>query len=196
MTDQARPPKPPVVFVPTQEARKPAAPSGLAPTAEQHPTQSVQRTIPFRVSRPSEPSALGTLSTSTQAAPLPTPSTPQASDVRTSLIPASPQIPVAGSVSDTSLSGLQMDVQMSPAPIPVTVERPARSTKLQRKSKPKRKADLDERGRFRHTVRLDPKTERKLQAVAEILGIDLNAAIAVCISVHHHRLTKPGGGDG
>jgi hypothetical protein len=31
--------------------------------------------------------------------------------------------------------------------------------------------------------------------VAEILGIDLNAAIAVCISVHHHRLTKPGGGE-
>ena len=82
---------------------------------------------------------------------------------------------------------------MSPALIPVTIERPARSTKLQRKSKPKRKTDLDERGRFRHTVRLDPKTERKLQAVAEILGIDLNAAIAVCISVHHHRLTKPGG---
>ena len=114
----------------------------------------------------------------------------------TSLIPTGPQIPVAGSVSDTSLSGRQVDVQMSPAPIPVTIERPARSTKLQRKSKPKRKTDLDERGRFRHTVRLDPKTERKLQAVAEILGIDLNAAIAVCISIHHHRLTKLGGGDG
>lgn len=192
----------------TQDARKPAAPSGSGPTTEPLPAQSVQRTIPLRVSRPSEPSQ-GTLGTATQTTPVPISSTPQTStsgrppdvqktsDLRTSLIPASPQVPVAGSVSDTSLSGRQTDVQMSPAPIPVTVERPARSTKLQRKSKPKRKTDLDERGRFRHTVRLDPKTERKLQAVAEILGIDLNAAIAVCISVHqHHRLTKPGGGDG
>ena len=211
MTDQARPPKPPVVFVPAQDARKPAAPSGSGPTTEPLPAQSVQRTIPLRVSRPSEPSQ-GPLGTATQTAPVPIPSTPQTStsgrppdvhsDVHktsaasTSLIPTGPQVPVAGSVSDTSLSGRQVDVQMSPAPIPVTIERPARSTKLQRKSKPKRKTDLDERGRFRHTVRLDPKTERKLQAVAEILGIDLNAAIAVCISIHHHRLTKLGGGDG
>ncbi len=208
MTDQARPPKPPVVFVPAQDARMPAAPSGGAPTSAPLAAQSVQRTIPLRVSRPSEPSAQGTLSTSTQTSPLPIPSTPQTStsgrppDVQktsaasTSLISAGPQVPVAGSVPDSSLLGRQTDVQMSPALIPVTVERPARSTKLQRKSKPKRKTDLDERGRFRHTVRLDPKTERKLQTVADILGIDLNAAIAVCISVHHHRLTKPGGGDG
>lgn len=60
----------------------------------------------------------------------------------------------------------------------------------------RKKADLDEeRGRFRHTIRLDPKVKQKLRTVAEILGIDLNAAIAVCISVHHHRLTKPGGGE-
>ena len=36
--------------------------------------------------------------------------------------------------------------------------------------------------------------EQKLRTVAEILGIDLNAAIAVCVSVHHHRLTKQGAG--
>jgi len=89
-----------------------------------------------------------------------------------------------------------VDVQISSPPIAITVERPARTTKLQRKSKSKKKTDLDERGRFRHTIRLDPKTERKLQAVADMLGVDMNAAIAVCISVHHHRLTKPGGGDG
>lgn len=211
MTDQARPPKPPVMFVPAPDARKPAAPFAAVPTSEPQPAQSVQRTIPLRVSRPSEPSQ-GTVSTALQTAPVPMSSTPQTStsgrqpDVHsdvpkpsaasTSLIPAGPQVPVAGAVPETALSGRQTDVQMSPAPIPVTVERPARSTKLQRKSKPKRKTDLDERGRFRHTVRLDPKTERKLQAVAEILGIDLNSAIAVCISVHHHRLTKPGSGDG
>jgi hypothetical protein len=37
--------------------------------------------------------------------------------------------------------------------------------------------------------------EQKLRVVAEILWIDLNAAIAVCVSVHHHRLTKSGSGD-
>ena len=32
---------------------------------------------------------------------------------------------------------------------------------------------------------LEPKVEQKLRMVAEILGVDLNAAIAVCIAVHH-----------
>lgn len=91
-----------------------------------------------------------------------------------------------------------MDVQMATTQTAITSARNARSTKLQGKAKDKKrkKTDLDERGRFRHTVRLDPKIERKLQAVAEILGVDMSAAIAVCISVHHHRLTKSGGGDG
>ena len=91
-------------------------------------------------------------------------------------------------------SGRQMDVQIAPAQAAIIVERNARTTKQPRRSKQRKKADLDEeRGRFRHTIRLDPKVEQKLRTVAEILGIDLNAAIAVCISVHHHRLTKPGG---
>ena len=41
----------------------------------------------------------------------------------------------------------------------------------------RKKADLDERGRFRHTIRLDPKVEQKLRTVAEILGIDINASL-------------------
>ena len=40
------------------------------------------------------------------------------------------------------------------------------------------------------------KTERKLQTVIEMLGLDLNGAIRACISLQHHRLTKSGGGDG
>lgn len=93
-------------------------------------------------------------------------------------------------------SGRQMDVQIAPAQTSITVDRNARSTKQPRRSKNRKKADLDqERGRFRHTIRLEPKVEQKLRVVAEILRIDLNAAIAVCVSVHHHRLTRSGGGD-
>lgn len=89
-----------------------------------------------------------------------------------------------------------MDVQNAPAQTAITVAHGARTTKPQRRSKGRKKADLDhDRGRFRHTIRLEPKVEQKLRTVAEILGIDLNAAIAVCVSVHHHRLTKLGGGD-
>lgn len=89
-----------------------------------------------------------------------------------------------------------MDVQIAPAQTAITEERSARTTKQPRRSKTRKKADLDEeRGRFRHTIRLEPKVEQKLRAVSEILGIDLNAAIAVCISVHHHRLTKSGSGE-
>lgn len=93
-------------------------------------------------------------------------------------------------------SGRQMDVQNPAAQTAITVARGARTTKQPRRSKARKKADLDEdRGRFRHTIRPEPKVEQKLRTVAEILGIDLNAAIAVCVSVHHHRLTKVGGGD-
>ena len=89
-----------------------------------------------------------------------------------------------------------MDVQNPPAQTAITAAHGARTTKQPRRSKQRKKADMDQdRGRFRHTIRLEPKVEQKLRTVAEILGIDLNAAIAVCISVHHHRLTKPGGGE-
>ena len=93
-------------------------------------------------------------------------------------------------------SGRQMDVQNAPAQTAITVAHGARTTKQPRRSKGRKKADLDhDRGRFRHTIRLEPKVEQKLRTVAEILGIDLNAAIAVCVSVHHHRLTKSGSSD-
>ncbi len=87
-------------------------------------------------------------------------------------------------------------LQITPAQTAITVERNARSTKQPRRSKSRQKADPDqERGRFRHTIQLEPKVERKLRVVAEILGIDLNAAIAVCVSIHHHQLTKSSSGD-
>lgn len=90
-------------------------------------------------------------------------------------------------------AGRQEDVQLAPAKPAALAERIQRASKQPRKPKPK--TDLDERGRYRHTVRLDAKVEQRLQAVAEMLGVDLNAAISMCISVHYHRLTKPGGSE-
>lgn len=126
------------------------------------------------------------------------------SDVQqTSAVPSS-LIPTSGLGSDEAAlvsslpAGRQMDVQMATAQTAISSTRNARSTKLQGKAKDKgrKTTDLDERGRFRHTVRLDAKTERKLQTVIEMLGLDLNEAIRACISLQHHRLTKSGGGDG
>jgi len=99
-----------------------------------------------------------------------------------------------GTVSSVTVPpGRQMDVQIARTLGAVPVSRTERTEKQPRRSKRRNKADLDQdRGRFRHTIRLEPKVEQKLRVVAEILGIDLNAAIAVCISVHHHRLTKAG----
>ena len=120
---------------------------------------------------------------------------------QTPAMAASLDVQAARSCDGTALalaadSGRQMDVQNLPAQTAVAVAHGARTTKPQRRSKGRKKADLDhDRGRFRHTIRLEPKVEQKLRTVAEILGIDLNAAIAVCVSVHHHRLTKAGGGD-
>lgn len=121
-------------------------------------------------------------------------------DVRqTSALAASLALQAARNTDATALvtsapSGRQMDVQNTPTQTAIIEERSARTTKQPRRSKQRKQADLDhERGRFRHTIRLEPKVEQKLRAVAEILGIDLNAAIAVCVSVHHHRLTKSGG---
>ena len=120
---------------------------------------------------------------------------------QTSALAPSPPLQAARNSDGTALvlsgpSGRQMDVQNPPAPAAITVAHGARTTKQPRRSKQRKKTELDEeRGRFRHTIRLDPKVEQKLRTVAEILGIDLNAAIAVCISVHHHQLTKPGGGE-
>ena len=122
----------------------------------------------------------------------------QTSTVPSSLIPASSIGSDEAALANLFPAGRQMDVQMATAQTAITSARNARSTKLQGKAKDKKrkKTDLDERGRFRHTVRLDAKTERKLQTVIEMLGLDLNAAIRACISLQHHRLTKSGGGDG
>lgn len=92
--------------------------------------------------------------------------------------------------------GRQMDVQIMPRQSGHTEPQNARTARHTGRGKAKKKPGIDERGRYRHTLRLDPKGEQKLRAVAEILGVDLNTAILLCISAHHHKLTKGGNGEG
>lgn len=104
--------------------------------------------------------------------------------------PASNSVGIAP--ANSGPAGRQVDVHNSAIQYDVISDR---APSQKRSRKPKKKTALDERGRFRHTVRLDSKTEQKLRMVAEILGVDMNGAISVCVSVHYHRLTKAGGGD-
>jgi hypothetical protein len=124
------------------------------------------------------------------------------SDVQQTSTVSSPLISASGIGSDEAAmaksapAGRQIDVQMATVQTALSADRTAGSSAASKtKSRKRKKTGLDERGRFRHTIRLEPKVEQKLRVVAEILGIDLNSAIAVCVSVHHHRLTKSSSGD-
>ena len=208
MSEQTKPPVPPAAPLVLSAERKPggaappapranvivlppARPAGM-PLQPAPPTDNVQSAQ--KGTQAAEQSASWT---STSGRPLDVNGDVQ----QTSAMASSLALQAARNSDGTALvvsapSGRQMDVQIAPAQTAITVDRNARTTKQPRKSKNRKKADLDEeRGRFRHTIRLAPKVEQKLRAVAEILGIDLNAAIAVCVSVHHHRLTRSGGGD-
>ena len=209
MSDQIKPPVPPRATILLSTERKPsgaalpeprpnvivlspARPSGASlqpapPTSDS--AQSAQKGAPAAVQSVSWTSASGR--------PLDVNSdVQQTSTLATSLVLQAARSRDGTSLVASAPAGRQMDVQIAPAQTAITEERSARTTKQPRRSKTRKKADLDEeRGRFRHTIRLEPKVEQKLRAVSEILGIDLNAAIAVCISVHHHRLTKSGSGE-
>lgn len=90
-------------------------------------------------------------------------------------------------------AGRPLDVQSQPPNHAARAERSARSTRQPRKPK----AELDEqRGRFRHTLRLTPQSEQKLQEIAQSMGVDLNAAMSVCIAAYHQSLGKRGKADG
>ena len=199
MSQRTIPPVPPPSTSPTSEGRRSSGNvivlSAPRPAAPSRPVQD--ESAPAAQSPAARDS--GASGTSTSGRPLDVHSdVQQTSAVPSSLIPTSGRSSDETALANSPPAGRQMDVQLAPAQTAISSTRKARSTKLQGKAKDKKrkKTDLDERGRFRHTVRLDPKIERKLQAVAEILGVDMSAAIAVCISVHHHRLTKPGGGEG
>jgi hypothetical protein len=46
----------------------------------------------------------------------------------------------------------------------------------------------DPSGRYRHTFRLEHSAEEKLRLLSDLLGIDMNAAVAVAISAHYQQL--------
>lgn len=105
----------------------------------------------------------------------------------------------ASSVGEVALSpassGRPADVQLI-APKDASIAQPiGHAAPLSRRPKPK--AELDERGRYRHTLRLTPQNEQKLREIAESLGgVELHAAIAICITTYHQALAKRGKSDG
>ena len=209
MSKQAKPPIPPpaTIILPTERklsgAAQPAPRAGVIVLPPVRPSAIPLQPDPpssdsTKSAQKSAPAAAQSVSwTSTSGRPLDVNSDVQkTSALAASLALQAARISDGAALAVSVPSGRQMDVQITPAQTALTVDCDARTTKQPRRSKNRKKADLDEeRGRIRHTIRLTPKVEQKLRAVAEILGIDLNAAIAVCVSVHHHRLTKPGSED-
>ncbi len=209
MSDHTKPPVPPPATIVLSADRKPSAAAQPAPRAgvivlppvrpsgSTLQTAHVQSDNSQNAQNSAQAPAQGASWTSTYGRPLDVNGdVQQTSALAPSLAPQVTRNSDGTALALSAPSGRQMDVQNPPAQTAITVAHGARTTKQPRRSKQRKKADLDQdRGCFRHTIRLEPKVEQKLRTVAEILGIDLNAAIAVCVSVHHHRLTKQGGGD-
>lgn len=107
--------------------------------------------------------------------------------------PAEGVVSVGKPVPVSPQQAMQPDVKVTSPRSAVAVDPRTRSPRQTRK--PKRQTDQDASGRYRHTLRLEPKAEQKLRAVADALGVDLNAAISVCIAEKYTRLLKPGNGD-
>lgn len=103
---------------------------------------------------------------------------------------------VGGAAENAALSGRPADVQLITRKDASTAARTTHALQRTRRSKPKAELD-EERGRYRHTLRLTPQSEHKLREIAESLGgVDLNAAIAMCIATYHQSLAKRGKVDG
>jgi hypothetical protein len=103
---------------------------------------------------------------------------------------------VGEAVSNAALSGRPADVQLIARKDASTAAHTTHALQRTRRYKPKAELD-EERGRYRHTLRLTPQSEHKLREIAESMGgVDLNAAIALCIATYHQSLAKRGKVDG
>lgn len=106
-----------------------------------------------------------------------------------------PRSTVGETAINPPVLGRPVDVQPIPEKQASIAARSTRAPRQLRKTK--QKAELDERGRFRHTLRLTPQSEQKLREIAESIGgVDLNAAVAICIATYHQTLAKRGKVDG
>lgn len=197
MSDKPRVPGPP-----PPAPRIPAAPTGRAPVGIP-PLPSLGTASPVVRPLPTVPS----VPISRQEGPLagqtsvtqnpPRTSTGRPADVHGTSNPAMALVLAGSTDAERVISvpqpGRPLDVQSQPPNHAARAERSARSTRQPRKPK----AELDEqRGRFRHTLRLTPQSEQKLQEIAQSMGVDLNAAMSVCIAAYHQSLGKRGKADG
>lgn len=159
---------------------EPSAPTG-------RPASTVRTALPDAPQKAAETSArrLGDVNADVQQT---SPSAPAAEQSASRSV-----LPVGKPFLTELAQSSQTDVQVLPSRSVTVADSRPRSPKQTRKSK--RQTDQDASGRYRHTLRLETKAEQKLRAVAEALGVDMNAAISVCIAEKYHRLIKPGGGD-
>lgn len=118
---------------------------------------------------------------------------PGTSTASTALV--SPGSSVGEMAPNPTSSGRPADVPLIAPKHAFTAGRIANALQPSRQKKPK--AELDDRGRYRHTLRLTPQNEQKLHEIAESIGgVDLNAAIAICITTYHQLLAKRSKADG
>lgn len=196
MSDRTSPPVPPPPPTQTSDGRKRSGNVIVLSTARQSDPSSPSTQSALAESRGEPHMAAApeasTAGTSTSGRPMDVHSDVQWTSAPSTTLTAQAPLSVDKSLSNAAAAEPNTTVHHDTQAASVA-ELPQRISRRQRKQK--RKTALDERGGYRHTVRLDPKGEKKLRAVAEILGVDLNAAISVCISVHYHRLTKSEGSD-
>lgn len=194
MSDKPRAPGPPhsaPTAHPVPTGRAPAGgPPVLLPGTE-YPTVRVapsSPTAPIAVQAP--PLALA--ASAVQAASRTSSGRP--ADVQqtstTSIGPVATGLPDGEALIKAPQAGRPLDVQPVSSKQAVLAEHKQHVPRPQRKPKPR--TELDERGRYRHTLRLTPQSEQKLREIAESMGVDLNAAISVCIATCHQALAKRG----
>lgn len=200
MSDQPRAPR-----SPNPAAGSRPVPTGRAPA--NGPPLLQPPTVPpaIRTAPPLPPpprAAPETPSPGPDSAAQPAPRTSNGSpvDVQQTSTPGSALVPavfsVGGDTSDAPLAGRPTDVQLITLQDASAAVRTTHSLQRTRRSKPKAELD-DSRGRYRHTLRLTPQSEHKLREIAESMGgVDLNAAIAICIAAYHQSLSKRGKVDG